>query len=54
MIAEKIESFELTRKQYECMSDQVKNEKNVSSFALYIDKKLAKFDKITKMYIEKK
>ena len=51
MIAEKLEVLNWHANS---MSDQVKNEKNVSSFAVYIDKKLAKFDKITKMYIEKK
>ena len=35
------------------ISDQVKGEKNVPSFTVYIDKKLAKFEKKTKMYIEK-
>ena len=36
------------------MSDQDINEKNFSSFAVYIDKISAKFDKIARMYIEKK
>ena len=31
------------------MSGLVKNEKNVSSFAVYIDEELAKLEKITQM-----
>lgn len=36
------------------MKEQLKNEKNVSNFAVYIDEKLGKFDKLTGMYIGKK
>lgn len=36
------------------MKEQLKNEKNVSNFAVYIDEKLGKFDKLTRMYIGKK
>ena len=35
------------------MSDQIKNRKNVSSIATYIDEKLPRFGKISQMYIEK-
>ena len=36
------------------MSDQFKNEKDFSSFAVYIDEKLSKFEKKTRMYIKRK